>query len=108
METERPSPRYADIDRWDPADILEAMLGGQFAAVAAVRAALPEIQRAGLGLEQRLKGTGRLVYAGAGTSRRLAVQDGAELMPPFSWPPERPLFLIPGRGKAPGPRWGRP
>jgi len=100
METERPSPRYADIDRWDPADILEAMLGGQFAAVAAVRAALPEIQRAGLGLEQRLKGTGRLIYAGAGTSGRLAVQDGAELMPTFSWPRERLLLLIAGGEEA--------
>src|SRR6516165_12787448 len=100
METERPSPRYADIDRWDPADILEAMLGGQFAAVAAVRAALPEIQRAGLGLEQRLKGTGRLIYAGAGTSGRLAVQDGAELMPTFSWPHERLLLLIAGGEEA--------
>src|SRR5262245_40767004 len=96
METERPSPRYADIDRWDPADVLEAMLGGQFAAVAAVRAALPEIQRAGLGLEQRLKGTGRLIYAGAGTSGRLAVQDGAELMPTFSWPGDRLLLLMAG------------
>jgi len=100
METERPSPRYADIDRWDPADVLEAMLGGQFAAVAAVRAALPEIQRAGLGLEHRLKGTGRLIYAGAGTSGRLAVQDGAELMPTFSWPRERLLLLIAGGEEA--------
>jgi len=96
METERPSPRYADIDRWDPGDVLEAMIGGQFAAVAAVRAALPEIQRAALGLEQRLKDKGRLIYAGAGTSGRLAVQDGAELMPTFSWPRERLLLLIAG------------
>src|SRR5262245_10338707 len=100
METERPSPRYANIDCWGPADVLEAMLGGQFAAVAAVRAALPEIERAGLGLEQRLKGTGRLIYAGAGTSGRLAVQDGAELMPTFSWPRERLLLLIAGGEEA--------
>src|SRR5262245_12231696 len=77
MQTERPSPRFADIDAWEPADVLEAMVEGQFAAVAAVRAALPQIERAALGIEQRLRGTGRLVYAGAGTSGRLAVQDGA-------------------------------
>src|SRR5258706_5508213 len=35
METERPSPRYADIDIWDPAEILDAMIEGQFTAVAA-------------------------------------------------------------------------
>jgi N-acetylmuramic acid 6-phosphate etherase len=100
METERPSPRFADIDRWDPADVLEAMIGGQFAAVAAVRAALPEIQRAASGLEGRLKGTGRLIYAGAGTSGRLAIQDGAELMPTFGWPRERLLLLIAGGEEA--------
>jgi len=100
METERPSPRFADIDLWEPADVLEAMIGGQFAAVAAVRAALPEIERAGLGIEQRLRGNGRLVYAGAGTSGRLAVQDGAELMPTFSWPRDRLLLLLAGGDEA--------
>src|SRR5204863_2816023 len=100
MQTERPSPRFTDIDLWEPSDVLEAMIGGQFAAVAAVRAALPEIERAGLAIEQRLKGKGRLVYAGAGTSGRLAVQDGAELMPTFSWPRERLLLLIAGGEEA--------
>jgi N-acetylmuramic acid 6-phosphate etherase len=100
MQTERPSPRYADIDLWEPADVLEAMIGGQFAAVAAVRAALPAIEGAGLGIEHRLRGTGRLAYAGAGTSGRLAVQDGAELMPTFSWPRERLLLLIAGGEEA--------
>src|SRR5687767_8753817 len=32
MSTERPSPRYSDIDSWEPADALEAMIDGQFAA----------------------------------------------------------------------------
>ena len=31
MSTERPSPRYAEIDAWQPADSLEAMIEGQFA-----------------------------------------------------------------------------
>jgi N-acetylmuramic acid 6-phosphate etherase len=100
MDTERPSPRYTDIDVWAPSDILEAMIGGQFSAVAAVRAALPDIERAALGIEQRLKRNGRLIYAGAGTSGRLAIQDGAELMPTFSWPRERLLLLIAGGDEA--------
>ena len=41
MDTERASPRYADIDLWEPSDILHAMIEGQMAAVAAVRAVLP-------------------------------------------------------------------
>ena len=100
MITERPSPRFADIDVWEPADVLEAMIGGQFAAVAAVRAALAAIERAALAMEPRLARGGRLIYAGAGTSGRLAVQDGAELMPTFGWPRERLLLLIAGGGPA--------
>ena len=97
METERPSPRYSGIDVWDPADILDAMIEGQLAAVAAVRAARPAMERAALAIEARLKEErGRLIYAGAGTSGRLAVQDGAELIPTFSWPRERLLLLMAG------------
>ena len=100
MDTERPSPRYADIDLWEPPDILDAMIEGQLAAVAAVRAARPALLQAALAMEARLRAGGRLVYAGAGTSGRLAVQDGAELMPTFSWPPERLLLLIAGGEEA--------
>src|SRR6187455_543484 len=100
METERPSPRYSGIDDWQPADILDAMIEGQFSAVAAVRTAKPALERAALAMEARLREKGRLIYAGAGTSGRLAVQDGAELMPTFSWPPERLLLLIAGGSSA--------
>ena len=44
----------------------------------------------------RLARGGRLVYAGAGTSGRIGVQDGAELPPTFDWPPERLVLLIAG------------
>ena len=60
----------------------------------------PTIERAALGIEDRLRRSGRLVYAGAGTSGRLAVQDGAELMPTFSWPRDRLLLLIAGGEEA--------
>src|SRR5829696_10265096 len=96
METERASPRYSAIDLWDPSDILDAMIEGQFAAVAAVHAARPAMQCAALAIEERLRAGGRLVYAGAGTSGRLAVQDGAELMPTFSWPEDRLLLFMAG------------
>jgi N-acetylmuramic acid 6-phosphate etherase len=99
-DTERPAPRYADIDTWAPRDALDAMIEGQLAAVAAVRAARGAIERAALAMEARLRDGGRLIYAGAGTSGRLAVQDGAELMPTFSWPPERLLLLIAGGREA--------
>src|SRR5256884_866186 len=96
MDTERASPRYSDIDVWAPVDIAEAMIEGQFAAVAAVRAARNALLQAALAAAERLRKGGRLVYVGAGTSGRLAVQDGAELVPTFSWPQERLLLLIAG------------
>jgi N-acetylmuramic acid 6-phosphate etherase len=96
METERASPRFSDIDLWEPGDILEALIEGQMAAVAAVRPALAAIQAAAAAIEVRLRQDGRLVYAGAGTSGRLAVQDGAELIPTFNWPQDRLLLLMAG------------
>lgn len=100
METERASPRFADIDLWDPADILDCMIEAQFAAVGAVRAARPAIEEAARAMEARLAHNGRLIYAGAGTSGRLAAQDGAELAPTFGWPEERLLLLLAGGHEA--------
>lgn len=100
MDTEHASPRYVDIDLWEPADILHAMIEGQMAAVAAVRAALGAIERSARAAEGRLRDRGRLVYVGAGTSGRLAVQDGAELIPTFNWPQERLLLLMAGGKEA--------
>src|SRR5207237_3783902 len=94
------SPRYSDIDRWEPADILDAMIEGQMAAVAAVRAERSAIEQAARAMEARLRRGGRLIYAGAGTSGRLAVQDGAELIPTFNWPAERLLLLMAGGKEA--------
>src|SRR3954449_11648888 len=96
METERPNPRFSRIDEWPARDILDALLEGQLAAVAAVRAARPAIENAATAMEFRLREGGRLVYAGAGTSGRLAVQDGAELMPTFGWAKERLLLFMAG------------
>jgi N-acetylmuramic acid 6-phosphate etherase len=96
METERASPRYSDIDLWEPADILDALIESQLAAVASVRLALKPIERAADAIEMRLRDNGRLIYVGAGTSGRLAVQDGAELIPTFDWPADRLLLLMAG------------
>jgi len=100
METERASPRYSHIDLWEPADILHALIESQMAAVATVRSALNAIARAADAVETRLRGDGRLIYVGAGTSGRLAVQDGAELIPTFNWPADRLLLLMAGGKEA--------
>ena len=96
MKTEFASPRYAGIELWSIDEMLDAMVEAQFAAVAAVRAARGALEQAVSAIEMRLKEGGRLIYVGAGTSGRLAVQDGAELAPTFGWPAERLILLLAG------------
>src|SRR5262249_39038994 len=102
MSTEGASSRYSGIDLWESGEIVDAMLEAQFDAVAAARAAKAALQQAAVAMEARLRFRGRLVYAGAGTSGRLAVQDGAELMPTFSWPEDRLVLLMAGGKEALG------
>jgi len=94
--TEAADARYQDLDAWDPAAALEALWESQLAAVAAVRPALPAIAAAVAAGVVALGHGGRLIYAGAGTSGRIAAQDGAELPPTFDWPRDRLVLLIAG------------
>src|SRR6201987_1155664 len=96
MATEEVDPRFADLDAWSITSAMEAMWEGQLAAVAAVGRALPAITEAAKAATEALGDRGRLIYVGAGTSGRVAVQDGAELMPTFAWPQERLHFVIAG------------
>lgn len=96
MTTETVDPRYADIDRWPTILAVEAMLEGQMSAIAAVASQTGVIAEAADAAAERLRSGGRLIYAGAGTSGRIAVQDGVELYPTYGWPSERLAFLIAG------------
>lgn len=85
------------IDRLPVGDGLGVMLDNQAEAITAMRAALPAMEQAVIAISGRLKsGVGRLVYAGAGTSARIGVQDGAELLPTFDFPADRVAFVIAG------------
>jgi N-acetylmuramic acid 6-phosphate etherase len=70
------------------------------AAIAAVGHALTAITAATEAATKALGDGGRIVYAGAGTSGRVAVQDGAELTPTFAWPSERVRFIVAGGDSA--------
>lgn len=96
MSTELVDPRFADLDAWSTGLAVEAMWQGQMDAAAAMRALVPEVARAADAAAFRLGSTGRLIYCGAGTSGRIAVQDGAELLPTFGWPLERTVFVLAG------------
>jgi N-acetylmuramic acid 6-phosphate etherase len=96
MATEEVDPRFADLDAWPLASAMEAMWEGQLVAVASVGRALPAITAATNAAKEALCDRGRLIYVGAGTSGRVAIQDGAELKPTFGWPQERLHFIIAG------------
>lgn len=94
--TESVNPRFVDIAAWPTEDAVEAMLEGQLSAIAALRDQVAPLARASDAAALRLGKGGRLVYVGAGTSGRIAVQDGVELGPTFGWPQERLVFVIAG------------
>ena len=96
MRTEAVDPRFVAIDAWPTETAIEAMLEGQLAAIAAVQPAVPALAAAADAAAARLRPDGRLVYAGAGTSGRLAVQDGIELGPTYGWPAERLVLMLAG------------
>lgn len=100
MATEDVSARFQELDAWGDLDILKALYEGQLAAVATIATALPAIAEAVAAAVPRLESGGRLIYAGAGTSGRIGVQDGAELTPTFDWPAERLGFAIAGGDEA--------
>jgi N-acetylmuramic acid 6-phosphate etherase len=96
MNTETLDPRYLDLDLWPTQQAVEAMLEGQMAAIAAIQSQTSAIAQAAEAAARRLGRSGRLIFVGAGTSGRLAVQDGTELYPTFGWPMERLVFLMAG------------
>ena len=83
MNTEALDPRFLELDLWPTQSAVEAMLEGQMAAIAALQSQVAAIADAAEAAAARLEHDGRLIFVGAGTSGRLAVQDGTELHPTF-------------------------
>lgn len=97
MSTEAISSRYAGLDLWPTGHAVLAMAEGQLAAAAAAHARAEEIAAAADAAAARLRdGDGRLFYVGAGTSGRIAVQDGVELIPTYDWDSARLVYAVAG------------
>ncbi len=94
--TEQPHPRARGIEGRSDAEILSILLAGQIEAAQAVEQALPALARGAAAIEYALRGGGRLVYAGAGSSGLQALADGLEIPPTFGLPLERILILRAG------------
>ena len=102
MNTETQSPEELWVDKMSTIDATQVMLDNQAISILSVQKALPQINRVVDEIFNRLKENkkSRLIYAGAGTSARIAVQDAVELYPTFGWPKKRIGFMIAGGKKA--------
>lgn len=97
MSTEAADARYADLERRPLGEAIAVMWHGQQDAVGVIEGQLAALASAAQSAAERLReGNGRIAYVGAGTSGRLAVQDGVELTPTFGWPRDRLAFCLAG------------
>lgn len=75
------------LDAMRAAELLQAMNAEDAKIAPAVEAAIPGIERVVERAREAVAGGGRVIYAGAGTSGRLAVADAAECSPTFGVEP---------------------
>ena len=81
--TEQREARHADLDLRSTLELVELMSDEDLGVAPAVRESAAELAAAIDAVVERLEGGGRLVYAGAGTSGRLAAVDADECGPTF-------------------------
>ena len=78
MTTENVNPNSLDFDRKSTLEMLKIINNEDKTVADAVEKALPQIAKAADVISENIKKGGRLIYVGAGTSGRLAIQDAAE------------------------------
>lgn len=96
LTTEGRNPASEAIDSLSAIDIVRLMNSEDARVAEAVGREAEPIARAIEAIADRLRGGGRLVYIGAGTSGRLGVLDAAECPPTFNTPPEMVVGIITG------------
>jgi N-acetylmuramic acid 6-phosphate etherase len=89
-----------DLDLRSTRALVELMNDEDATVAAAVRRAAPQLADAVDAIAARLAAGGRLVYAGAGSSGRLALVDAVECGPTFGLEPGRVLALVAGGADA--------
>jgi N-acetylmuramic acid 6-phosphate etherase len=96
LQTEARNPASAELDELTPLQLVRLMTAEDGKVAPAVGSQAEAIARAIEVIAERLKGGGRLVYVGAGTSGRLGVLDATECPPTFNAPPGLVVGLIAG------------
>ena len=96
MKTESQNDDFIGFENWNTSDMVTGLLNSQNNAINAIANIIPDLSTAVEQSVTRLKNGGRLVYVGAGTSGRLGILDGSELLPTFGFPSERVIRIIAG------------
>ena len=96
LDTEKANPATGEIDRMSPLEIVQVINAEDEKVALAVRQVLPHIARAIEEIAARLRGGGRLIYAGAGTSGRLGALDASECPPTFNLPYDMVMACLAG------------
>src|SRR5262245_30936795 len=94
--TEARNPASMNLDELTPLELVRVMNAEDAKVLPAVAAEAEKIARAIEIIAARLRGGGRLVYVGAGTSGRLGVLDASECPPTFRTPPGLVVGIIAG------------
>jgi N-acetylmuramic acid 6-phosphate etherase len=100
LPTEARRPGSEQIDLLPTAELVARLLEGQAAAAPTVARATGALTVAVDQVAAALRRGGRMIYVGAGTPGRLAVQDAAELTPTFGLDPARVPTLLAGGATA--------
>ena len=96
LSTEQNNPRTVSIDTADTMSVLRMIHEEDRRAVEAMEVALPSLAAMADEIARRLQQGGRLFYAGAGTSGRVAVLDASELPATYGVEPSLVTALVPG------------
>ena len=100
--TEKIYPKKFQIDELSTQDAFDMMLDDQAKVIDCIKKSKQSILKVVELITSHLKKykKSRLIYCGAGTSGRIAVQDGVELIPTFGLNEKMIDFIIAGGKKA--------
>ena len=98
-ETETRNKKYMNIEEWDNKSILSGLMESQNKAFTAVKSSLGEIEKAVSLAVAKINShsSSKIIYVGSGTSGRIGMLDGVELIPTFGWPSDRLKFCFSGK-----------
>nr|MBA2527545.1 N-acetylmuramic acid 6-phosphate etherase [Pyrinomonadaceae bacterium] len=94
--TEQENSRTSNLSSLSVAEIVRLMNQEDALVAAAVAKVLPQVEKAVVGIVEKLRDGGRLFYIGTGTSGRLGILDASECPPTFGVSPDLVQGVIAG------------